>query len=182
MCKTKLIASLGPSSATQDIVATLCREGVVGFRINFAHGDEELWRTMVSNVLKAESFIGRPLALIGDLRGPSIRLGDVDENFYVKKGETVNLILSDKGSKDKKEIPLPIKEVYNKLEVGDTILMSDGKIRFRVSDILHDHIELTALTDALISSRKALVVANKEFNLPLLREKDISDLNFASTT
>ncbi|MCS7108974.1 MAG: pyruvate kinase [Sulfolobales archaeon] len=179
MCKTKIIASLGPSSANQDIVATLCREGVVGFRINFAHGDETVWRSMVEYVFKAESFIGRPLALIGDLRGPSIRLGDVDEAFFVKKGEVVNLVLRDKGSKERREIPLPIKEVYNKLEVGDTILMNDGKVRFRISDVMHDRIEMTALTDALISSRKAVVIANKEFNLPLLREKDLSDLNFA---
>lgn len=179
MCKTKIIASLGPSSANQDIVATLCREGVVGFRINFAHGDETVWRSMVEYVFKAESFIGRPLALIGDLRGPSIRLGDVDEAFFVKKGEVVNLVLRDRGSKERREIPLPIKEVYNKLEVGDTILMNDGKVRFRISDVMHDRIEMTALTDALISSRKAVVIANKEFNLPLLREKDLSDLNFA---
>lgn len=181
MCKTKLIASLGPSTVSQDVVATLCREGVVGFRINFAHGDESVWRSMVDNVLKAESFIGRPLTLIGDLRGPSIRLGDVDNSYHVRRGEVVKLVLKDSGLSEKKEVPLPLKDVYSRLEVGDTILMNDGKIRFRVSDVLRDHIELTALTDAVISSRKALVVANKEFNLPLLREKDISDLNFALT-
>ncbi len=182
MCKTKLIASLGPSTISQDVIMTLCREGVVGFRINFAHGDESMWSVMVSNVLKAESFVGRPLALIGDLRGPSIRLGDVDQPYSVKKGETVSLVVGEKGLSERREVPLPIKEVYNKLEIGDTILMNDGKVRFRVSDILSNRIELTALTDAVISSRKALVVANKESDLPLLRDKDISDLNFALST
>ncbi|MEM0360925.1 MAG: pyruvate kinase [Sulfolobales archaeon] len=179
MCKTKLIASLGPSTMSQDVVINLCREGVVGFRINFAHGDESVWKVMIDNVFKAESFIGRPLALIGDLRGPSIRLGDVDTSYHVERGEVVNLVLKDVGSSEKREVPLPIREVYNKLEVGDIILMNDGRVRLKVSDILRDRIELTALTDAIISSRKALVVANKEFNLPLLREKDLSDLNFA---
>jgi len=164
---------------SQDVVINLCREGVVGFRINFAHGDESVWKVMIDNVFKAESFIGRPLALIGDLRGPSIRLGDVDTSYHVERGEVVNLVLKDVGSSEKREVPLPIREVYNKLEVGDIILMNDGRVRLKVSDILRDRIELTALTDAIISSRKALVVANKEFNLPLLREKDLSDLNFA---
>lgn len=179
MCRTKLIASLGPPTMSQDVVINLCREGVVGFRINFAHGDESVWKVMIDSVFKAESFIGRPLALIGDLRGPSIRLGDVDTSYHVGRGEVVNLVLKDAGSSEKREVPLPIKEVYNKLEVGDLILMNDGRVRLKVSDILRDRIELTALTDAVISSRKALVVANKEFNLPLLREKDLSDLNFA---
>jgi pyruvate kinase len=179
MCRTKIIASLGPSSSTLDTILNLCREGVVGFRINFAHGDESVWGPTVDNILKVEGVIGRPLALIGDLRGPSIRLGDLDQQLLLKKGEVAKLVLSDKGSAEKREIPLPVKEVYENLEVGDTILMSDGRVRLKVTDVFRDYIEVTALTDAVISSRKALVVANKEFNLPLLREKDLADLNFA---
>lgn len=179
MCRTKIIASLGPSTSNPDIMLSLCREGVSGFRINFAHGDEVLWGSLVDYVRRVEGLINKPLALIGDLRGPSIRLGEVDKPYSVKKGDVLNLILSDRGLSDKKELPLPIKDVYYGLDVGDIVLMSDGKMRFKVIDILQDRIELMALTDAEISSRKALVVVGKEFNLPLLREKDLNDLNFA---
>lgn len=179
MRRTKLIASLGPSTKDPDAILSLCREGASGFRINFAHGDEGLWSSFVDYVRKAESVVGRPLALIGDLRGPSIRLGDVDKPYTVKRGELVNLVLSNSGSSDRRELPLPIKEVYERLEAGDTILMSDGRVRFKVIDVLNDRLELMALTDAEISSRKALVVVGKEFNLPLLRDRDLKDLGFA---
>ncbi len=97
--------------------------------------------------------------------------------IYVKKGETLKLVFSERS--DKKELPLPVKEVYDGLEVGDVVIMSDGKIRLEVSDIRDDHVELTALVDATISSRSTLVVANKEFDLPPLQEKDLADIGFA---
>lgn len=173
---TKIIASLGPASCDLNTVINLCKEGVSGFRINFAHGNEELWKSMVENVLRAESICSKPLAIIGDLRGPSIRLGELNGQIAVKKGETIKLVLSERS--EGRELPLPVKEVYEQLEVGDLIIMSDGKFRFRVSEI-GEFVELTALTDALISSRNTIAVANKEFDLPLLREKDFADIEFA---
>jgi len=173
---TKIIASLGPASCDLNTVINLCKEGVSGFRINFAHGNEELWKSMVENVLRAESICSKPLAIIGDLRGPSIRLGELNGQIAVKKGETIKLVLSERS--EGRELPLPVKEVYEQLEVGDLIIMSDGKFRFRVSEI-GEFVELTALTDALISSRNTIAVANKEFDLPLLREKDLADIEFA---
>jgi pyruvate kinase len=173
---TKIIASLGPASCDLNTVINLCKEGVSGFRINFAHGNEELWKSMVENVLRAESICSKPLAIIGDLRGPSVRLGELNGQIAVKKGETIKLVLSERS--EGRELPLPVKEVYEQLEVGDLIIMSDGKFRFRVSEI-GEFVELTALTDALISSRNTIAVANKEFDLPLLREKDLADIEFA---
>ena len=173
---TKIIASLGPASCDLNTVINLCKEGVSGFRLNFAHGNKELWKSMVENVLRAESICSKPLAIIGDLRGPSIRLGELNGQIAVKKGETIKLVLSERS--EGRELPLPVKEVYEQLEVGDLIIMSDGKFRFRVSEI-GEFVELTALTDALISSRNTIAVANKEFDLPLLREKDLADIEFA---
>ena len=173
---TKIIASLGPASCDLNTVINLCKEGVSGFRLNFAHGNEELWKSMVENVLRAESICSKPLAIIGDLRGPSVRLGELNGQIAVKKGETIKLVLSERS--EGRELPLPVKEVYEQLEVGDLIIMSDGKFRFRVSEI-GEFVELTALTDALISSRNTIAVANKEFDLPLLREKDLADIEFA---
>ena len=173
---TKIIASLGPASRDLNTVINLCKEGVSGFRINFAHGNEELWKSMVENVLRAENIYSKPLTVIGDLRGPSIRLGELKEQITAKKGETLKLVLSERS--EGRELPLPVREVYEQLEVGDLVIMSDGKFRFRVSEI-GEFVELTALTDAVIGSGNTIVVANKEFDLPLLREKDLADIEFA---
>ena len=177
--RTKIIASLGPSSSTFDVILGLAEAGASGFRINFAHGDRELWSSMVDYVMRAESALGRPLTLIGDLSGASIRVGELDRPLQLKKGDRVRLVPSAKGSADKLEVPLPVREVYEGLEVGDVVLMDDGRVRLKVVDVTPSYVELTAFTDALIRSRKALVVMNKDFALPAVTEKDLADLKFA---
>lgn len=177
--RTKIIASLGPSSSTFDVILGLAEAGASGFRINFAHGDRELWSSMVDNVKKAEEVLRRPLTLIGDLSGASIRLGELDKPVQLRRGDKVRLVPSTKGSADELEIPLPVQEVYESLEVGDVVLMDDGRVRLKVVDVASSYVELTALTDAVIKSRKALVVMNKDFALPAVTEKDLADLKFA---
>ena len=177
--RTKIIASLGPSSSTFDVILGLAETGASGFRINFAHGDRELWSSMVDNVMKAEKALGRPLTLIGDLSGASIRLGELDRPIQLKKGDRVRLVPRAKGSAEELEVPLPVREVYEGLEVGDVVLMDDGRVRLKVADVAPSYVELTALTDAVIKSRKALVVMNKDFALPAVTEKDLADLKFA---
>jgi len=177
--RTKIIASLGPSSSSFDVILRLAEAGASGFRINFAHGDAELWSSMVDCVAKVEKVLGRPLTLIGDLSGASIRLGDLDKPIQLKRGDRIRMIPSAKGLADRLEVPLPIREVYEGLEVGDVVLMDDGRVRLKVVDVTSSYVELTALTDALIRSKKALVVMNKDFALPAVTEKDLADLKFA---
>lgn len=177
--KTKIIASLGPTSSSYDVILRLAEAGASGFRINFAHGDHAFWKPLVDNVLKAEEALGKPLTLIGDLRGPSIRLGELDAPIQLKKGDRVKLILGSKGSSNNREVPLPIKEVYDALDVGDVIVMDDGRARLEVLDVSSSYVELMALADTVIKSEKTLVVVNKDFDLPTLTDKDLADLKFA---
>ena len=177
--KTKIIASLGPASSSHEVIVKMAEAGASGFRINFAHGDPGLWSSLVDGVLKAESVLGKPLTLIGDLRGPSIRIGELDKPVQLKKGDRIRLVLSDKGSADEREVPLPIKEVYTGLDVGDIIVMDDGRARLEVLDVASNYVELMALTDTTIKSRKTLAVINKDFDLPPLTDKDLADLKFA---
>jgi pyruvate kinase len=177
--RTKIIASLGPSSSSFDVVLRLAEAGASGFRINFAHGDPGLWSSMVGSVAKAEQALGRPLTLIGDLSGASIRIGELDKPIQLKRGDRAKLILSARGSADRLEVPLPVREVYEGLEAGDVVLMDDGRVKLKVVDVAPGCVELVAFTDAVIKSRKAFVVVNKDFDLPALTEKDLADLRFA---
>ncbi|MEM2482707.1 MAG: pyruvate kinase, partial [Candidatus Nezhaarchaeales archaeon] len=85
--RTKIIASLGPSSSSFEIIYGMAEAGASGFRINFAHGDHFFWSSLIDSLVKVEETLKRPLTLIGDLRGPSIRLGDINGVIQVKKGE-----------------------------------------------------------------------------------------------
>ncbi len=176
--RTKVIVSLGPSTRSEEIIIELAKLGVSGFRINFAHGEPKEWDFYVKAVRHAEEITGKPLALIGDLRGSSIRIGELDSEVRVSRGESVRFVLSSRGG-GKDEVPLPNPKVFESVDVGDVIVMDDGKVRLRISEVGPDYIVATALTDAVIRSRKTLVVKDREFDLPVLTSKDIEDIKYA---
>lgn len=177
---TKIIASLGPASSSEAVVVSMAKLGVSGFRINFSHGSPDEWLKYVSAVRSAESKLGKPLALIGDLQGPSIRVGKLENPVVLSKGNTARLVLGSttKGGSER-VIPVPTARFFDVVEVGDILVMDDGRTRLRVSDVQPDYVEVVALTDSVITSRKAVVVQNKEFDLPPLSEEDLNNLKFA---
>ncbi len=171
----KIIASLGPSSAEPATIEALARAGASGFRINFSHGSKEFWDKLVEGVRAAEKAVGRPITLIGDLRGASVRIGDLEKEVIVRKGDAVKFSLKpEEGS-----IPLPVREVFESVEVGDLIVMDDGRSMLRVIDVGADWFLAVAVTDAVIRSRKGLVVRGKDLGLPTLSDYDIDCLRYA---
>jgi pyruvate kinase len=177
--RVKIIASLGPASSDPETIVGLANAGASGFRINFTHGDEKIWKVMVEGVRSAEEKLSTPMTLIGDLQGASIRLGFVEKPIILSRGDSAKLILSEEGNPDKKLIPLPNKKVFQELEIGDVILMDDGRVRLKVTEVSDDTAEIVALTDAVIKSRKGIVLMNKEIDFPPLTDKDIKDVEFA---
>ncbi len=173
----KIIASLGPSTQSLETVVEMVRAGATGFRVNFAHGDTDEWKLYVDLVRDAEKRTGRQLALIGDLPGPSIRVGELRQPVTVRKGEEVVFELG--SSAPEGRVPVPVPQLFEAIDPGDIIVMDDGRVRLRVVDREAGRFTAVALTDATISSRKALVVMGKEVELPVLGERDLKALSFA---
>ncbi len=180
--RAKIIATIGPSSCSEDKIMAMAQLGVSCFRINFAHGNPKVWSEWVSLVRRVEESIGRPLALMGDLVGPSIRLGELEEPLVLKKGEEAVLVLGDRVSSGERAIPLPSERAFEALDAGDIIVMDDGKVRLRVVEKEHDKATIVALTDAHITSRKAVVIHGKEVEMPSLSKKDLENIDFAIKT
>jgi len=174
----KKIVSIGPTSGKYEIIKAMAEVGVDGFRINFAHGTFDEWKQYVEFVRKAESELGKPLAMIGDIPGPSIRIGEVKEPIAVKKGDTIRFIFGS-SVEGVKAVPVPIKKFFDVIDVGDAIVMDDGKTRLQVVDRGSGYIDTLALNDAVIKSRKTITIAGKELDLPILSERDKSYLKFA---
>ena len=175
--KVKIIATIGPSSMDEEIIYSMAYEGVNGFRVNFSHGDRDLWDRIVEAVRKAEEKIGKPLALIGDLQGPSVRVGLLKEPLKLKKGKQVEIIYSRESGGDK--IPVPVQKFFDVVEEGDRLLMDDGKISFVVEEVYSNRVLARALTEGVITSRKALVIKGKEVPLPAITSKDLNDIEYA---
>lgn len=175
----KKIASLGPSSGSYEVIRFMAELGIDGFRINFAHGTPDEWKQRVEYVRKVELELGKPLAIIGDVQGPSLRIGEVSEPISIKKGETIRFVHSNIVEKGGKVVPIPIKRFFDIVDVGDPIVMDDGKTRLRVIDKGSNYIDAIALTESIIRSRKTLTIQGKELDISILSEKDIACIKFA---
>lgn len=178
--RTKIIVTLGPSSNNYETIYGFLKEGVDGLRINFAHTPHDLASKWIDMIRKAEEATNRKVAIIGDLQGASIRLGIIDRPLEIWPGVKLRLEIRDKAYASDNILPLPqiYEIVLRSLEPNDIISMDDGRIRLRVIDVSEKYAILKAETAGLIKSHRALVVLGKDFDLPVLTNKDIEDLKF----
>ena len=177
----KIIASVGPASSDAETIRRMIGAGANGFRINFVHGSPNEWAKYVDVVRHAEEESGKPVALIGDLQGPSLRIGILEKPIELQRGESVKIVLAHKAvGGDEKTIPIPQPKFFDAIDVGDVLVMDDGKVRLHVIDRhSSNEIEAVAATRAVIKSRKAVVIAGKDLDVPALHEQDIENLKFA---
>lgn len=133
-------------------------------------------------VIEARESQGVYTALIGDLPGPSMRLGDLESSFSLKKGDSAMIILDREPIGERaREIPVPLEQFFREAEPGDVLLMDDGRIQLRVEEVGGEEARVRALTDAEITSRKALVIKGKELSLPALSPRDLEALSFSAS-
>ncbi|MGC9009222.1 MAG: pyruvate kinase [Sulfolobales archaeon] len=173
--KTKIIASLGPSTADPKIIKEMLLIGVDCLRINFSHGGPEDWIRYIDMIRSSEKEVGVDgVCILGDLRGPSIRLGDLGETLKVVRGAKIVF------SKDpSKGVPIDSEEFFRIVDEGDLLLMDDGKMRFEVINAETDYVETIALTDGVLSSRKNVHIKGKDLTSPILSQRDYEALKIA---
>ena len=162
-----------------EVISRLVDEGVSAFRINFSHGGRDEWRRLAKLVREVEEEKNRHVALIGDLSGPSIRLGVLKRPLKLRRGEEAYLIQGET-SEENLTIPVPNGRVLNQLRKGYVLLMDDGRAAFKVDDVKTGRITLKALTDATITSRKTVVIQGRDLDLPALTEKDLEAVRLAA--
>lgn len=173
--RVKLVVSLGPSSSFPDVVASMLREGVSGFRINLAHGRLSDWVEMIRLVRSAESAVSKLASVIVDIRGPSLRLGDFPDVISVSSGSLVEFCVSGY-SKEVPRVPLPHEEVFKSVSVGDLLVMDDGRARFRVVEVSGGCFRAQALTSCELRQRKNVAFPHKEFKTPYMSAEDLEAL------
>ena len=182
MTRTKIAVTVGVASRSREIVREMALAGARIFRINFSHGSIEEWRETVRIVREVEAELATHLALVGDLPGPSVRVGILDEPIEVRSGEFVKLVPLDRArGGDEKIIPLPNEAVLKVLRRGHVILMDDGLAAFEVESASASEVVLKALTNARISSRKSMVVRGRDLDLPTISSREVEIVKFAAT-
>src|SRR5919198_320421 len=131
--RTKIVATIGPASASPDVVAELARAGMDGARLNLSHGTHDEHRARARLVRATEAEIGRPIALIADLQGPKLRIGELDGPVTLSRGE--DIVVAGGESSSDGELPVSPAVISEVLQPGHEVLIDDGLVRLRVETI-----------------------------------------------
>jgi len=172
--KSKIICTLGPASDTPEQIKTLADMGMDCARINFSHGTTEYKVKLFNNVRKADDRI----AVICDIQGPKIRIGEVRAERVILQPENKIRITTEDVLCDESRISIPYSELPNEVVVGDLIFINDGIICLKVDGVENNEIECTILCGGYVSSRKGVNLPSTRISLKVPTQKDTEDLKF----
>ena len=176
--RAKIVATVGPASASPEMLETLFYAGVDTFRLNLSHGTHEDHAKVHAAIRALEAKAKRPIGILMDLQGPKIRIGTIKGGrLTLTTGEAIRFTLNGvEGDKD--SIPLPHKEIFAAISPGDDLLIDDGRVRVRVRGIGDDWIEAEVIVGGVISNRKGVNLPGTMLDLSPLTAKDRADLQF----
>jgi len=178
--RTKIVATLGPSSLSMNVLESMIRHGVNVCRINASHGDYVFQEQVIQMVRTINEQKDLNVAILYDLQGPKLRIGDIANNEIHLEEKDLLRLTTQECLGDNKRITIRYPNFYKDVQVGDTILVDDGKIELQVFE-KHDDGEVTArvIHGGVLSSKKGVNLPYTKISLPSLTEKDRNDLNFA---
>ena len=179
MRQTKIIATIGPGSGTEDKLASLFLAGADVFRFNFSHGTHEEHAERLEIIRSLENKFGRPIGVFADLQGPKLRVGNFSEGrVMLESGAKFRLDLSEEaGSIDR--APLPHPEIFAALRPGAALLLDDGRLRLEVKACGADYADTLVQVGGALSNHKGVNVPDVALEVSPLTEKDRRDLEFA---
>jgi len=176
--KVKIVATLGPASSDYETIKALFEAGADVFRLNMSHGSHEDIADRHRIIRQIEKETGRPIAILADLQGPKLRVGEFARGAEeIAEGDRFRLDL-DPAPGDASRVCLPHKEIFAALEPGASLLVNDGKIRLRVDACGSDFADCTVTVAGTISDRKGVNVPDVVLPLAALSKKDRVDLEF----
>ena len=178
--KTKIIATLGPASSSKEMIKKLIKSGVDVLRVNFSHATHDEVERIVDDVNDLRKELGSNVTLLGDLQGPKIRIGELENDIELKKNQSLSICsnLSESNGIDKIFISYP--SFAKDVKPGENILVDDGKLIFKVvSTNKKDTVNIKVIQEGVLKPRKGVNLPNTKISQPALTEKDIDDAKFA---
>jgi len=177
---TKIIATLGPAASSKDILRKMIVEGVDVFRLNFSHSNREEHLRLI-NLIKALNLeLGTNIAILADLQGPKLRVGEIENNLINLIEGDILTFVTEKCIGTKEHIYMSYREFPEDVNLGEAILIDDGKIKLEVIETnKKDRVRAKVIYGGPLSSKKGVNLPNTKVSLPCLTDEDISNANFA---
>jgi pyruvate kinase len=175
--RTKIVCTLGPASSTREVISALMDAGLSVARINFSHGTHEAHARTIALVRQLAAERHRPVAILGDLQGPRIRIGDLEKPVTVAPGDEI--VLCDEEACSGTDLPVTYTDIARDVHVGDRILIDDGLIELVVLDIKAQRVITRVLHGGEIRSHKGMNLPGVQVSAPSITEKDRADAKFA---
>ncbi len=175
---TKIIATIGPSSDSLEIISDMIDKGMEWARINFSHSNKRLHLERFERLKRASQSMGKKIKIFADLQGPKIRIGKIlGDKIFLKDNSIFSL--STKPKNTSKSVSIDMPDFYRYVSKGDKIFIDDGKIEFVVEKIKDESVVCRVLRGGWLYSRKGVSILNKEIHLNPITKKDIEDIKFA---
>ena len=159
------------------MLRALARAGMNAARLNLSHGTHDEHAERAARVRDAEADVGHPIALIADLQGPKLRVGDLDEPVVLRNGESVT-VCAENACGDG-ELPVAPAVIGDVLKPGHDVLIDDGLVRLRVGDVEQGRAHCEVIVGGSVSAHKGVNLPGVPLPIPSLTEKDMDDLEFA---
>lgn len=176
--RTKIIATIGPATNKYEAISEMLMAGANGFRLNFSHGTHEERAQQIKWIRKASKEHGKPVAIIQDLQGPKIRLGDFEGIINVRKGQTLQFKI---GADYHRSGIIPTQyDLSKKIKRGERLYLYDGKVRTVVTSVTDKVVHVRTENDGILIERKGINVPDTDFGGDIITDKDKKDITFGS--
>jgi pyruvate kinase len=175
--RTKIVCTIGPATSTHDAIDRLVAAGMDAARLNFSHGSHAEHAERGRLIREAQQRAGRPLALIADLQGPKLRIGELDHPLTLVEGDEIDVTSQENGSGQALPISPPV--LQEVLEPGHDVLIDDGRVRLRVDEVDGVRARATVVVGGTVESHKGVNLPGVAVPVPSVTEKDMRDLEFA---
>ncbi|HUC89674.1 MAG TPA: pyruvate kinase [Patescibacteria group bacterium] len=175
--RTKIIATIGPSTDSYEKIYGLIAAGANCLRLNFSHGTFEERDRQIPWIRQASAELNKPVAIIQDLQGPKIRLGDFEGEITVKAGE--NLSFEYLSKPESGHVPIQY-ALSKKVKAGERLFLCDGRIKTEITDVRDGVVYATAQNAGVLLKRKGMNLPDTDFGGDVLTEKDIKDIHYGA--
>ena len=178
MRKTKIICTLGPASDSEEIITALCKNGMDVVRLNFSHGTHEGYHALMERIRRVREKLDLPIAVMLDTKGPEYRIRTFKDGSVTLSDGAPFIFTTEDVEGDETRVSVNYDHLTDDLSVGDTVLVNNGLVSFRVERIEGSEVYTRVIVGGVLSDRKSMNFPNKVLRHAYLSEQDKEDLLF----